>query len=98
MCRTWYGRIDSFLSSLVFTKSKVDSNLYNKVEEGNPVILLLYADNLFVTGKDRLIADTQRKLTTEFKMKNLGMMHYLFLAWRCGRVQIESSLDKGRMQ
>ena len=28
--RTWYNKIDSFLSS--FTKSKVDSNLYYKVE------------------------------------------------------------------
>ena len=26
--KTWYGRIDSFLSSLGFTKSKADSNLY----------------------------------------------------------------------
>jgi len=29
--RTWYGRIDSFQTSLGFTKSKVDSNLYFKV-------------------------------------------------------------------
>ena len=26
--KTWYGRIDGFLSSLVFSKSKEDSNLY----------------------------------------------------------------------
>jgi hypothetical protein len=26
--RPWYGRIDSFLTSFRFTKSKVDSNLY----------------------------------------------------------------------
>ena len=39
--RTWYDRIDSFLSSLGFTKSKADSNLYYKVEDGNLVILLL---------------------------------------------------------
>ena len=26
--RAWYGRIDSFLISLGFTKSKVDPNLY----------------------------------------------------------------------
>ena len=30
-----------------FTKSKADSNLYYKVEEGNPMILLLYVDDLF---------------------------------------------------
>ena len=73
---TWYDRIDRFLTSLGFTKSKEDSNLYYKVEEGNPVILLLYVDDLFVTGEDGLIADTKRKLTVEFEMKDLGMMHY----------------------
>ena len=60
---------------MVFTKSKVDSNFYYKVEEGNPVILLLYVDDLFVTGIDGLIANTKRKLVTEFEMKYLGMMH-----------------------
>ena len=70
--RTWYGRIDSFLSSLGFTKSKVDSNLYYKVEDGNPMMLLLYVDDLFVTGLDGLIADTKRKLVAEFEMKDCG--------------------------
>ena len=32
--RTWYDRIDGFLSSLGFTKSKAYSNLYYKVEKG----------------------------------------------------------------
>ena len=40
------------------------------------MILLLYVDDLFVTGVDGLIADTKRKLTVEFEMKDLGMMHY----------------------
>ena len=74
--RTWYGIIDGFLSSLGFTKSKADSNLYYKVEDGNPVMLLLYVDDLFVTGMDGLIPDTKRKLATKFEMKDLGMMHY----------------------
>ena len=64
------------MTSLGFTKSKVDSNLYYKVEDGNPVILLLYVDDLFVTGLDGLIVDTKRKLAAEFEMKYLGMMHY----------------------
>jgi hypothetical protein len=32
--RAWYGRIDSFLTSLGFTKSKVDSNIYFKEMKG----------------------------------------------------------------
>ena len=69
--RTWYGRIDGFLSILGFTKSKEDSNLYYKVEEGNTVILILYVDDLFVTGMDVLIADMKRKLAAEFEMNDL---------------------------
>ena len=74
--RTWYSRIDNFLTNLGFTKSKVDSNLYYEVEEGHPTILLLYVDDLFVTGEDGLIDDAKRKLAVEFEMKDLGMMHY----------------------
>ena len=40
-------------------------------------MLLLYVDDLFVTGMDELIADTKRKIAAEFEMKDLGMMHYL---------------------
>ena len=82
---------------LGFTKSKADSNLYYKVEGRNPVMLLLYVDVLFVTGMDRLIADTKRKLATEFETKDLGMMHY-FLGMEVCRVQMESSLVKGSIQ
>jgi hypothetical protein len=49
--RTWYGRIDNFLTSLGFTKSKDDSNLYFKVMNYEPIILLLYVDDLFLTGE-----------------------------------------------
>ena len=62
--------------TLGFTKSKADSILYYKVEDGNPVMLLLYVDDLFVTGMDGLISNTKRKLAAEFEMKDLGMMHY----------------------
>ena len=34
--KAWYGCIDSFLMSLGFTKSKVDSNLYFKIMDNEP--------------------------------------------------------------
>ena len=48
--RAWYGRIDSFLMSMGFSKSKDDPNLSYKVVEDVPVILLLYVDDLFLQG------------------------------------------------
>ena len=62
--RAWYGRIDGFLMNLGFTKSKVDSNLYYKVEDDGIVILLLYVDGLFLTGKGILISECKKKLAT----------------------------------
>ena len=62
--------------SLGFTKTKEDSILYFKVEGERPVILLLYVDDLFLTGENELIADAKRRLSTKFEMKDLGMMHY----------------------
>ena len=94
--RTWYGGIDNFLVSLGFTKSKADSNLYYKVEEGNPMMLLLYVYDLFLAGADGMIVDTKRKLAVEFEMKDLGMMHY-FLGMESGRMQMEYPWYKGSM-
>jgi hypothetical protein len=48
--RAWYARIDSYLMSLGFTKSNVDPNLYYKVEDGCPLILVLYVDDCFLQG------------------------------------------------
>jgi hypothetical protein len=74
--RAWYGRMDSFLTSLGFTKSKSDSNLYFKIMDNEPVILLLYVDDLFLTGEENLIVECKQRLAAEFEMKYLGLMHY----------------------
>jgi hypothetical protein len=76
--RAWYGRIDSFLMSLGFTKSKVDPNLYFKIENDGQVILLLYVDDLFLTDEEKLITNCKKKLVAEFEIKDLGPMHYFF--------------------
>ena len=62
--------------SLGFSKSKADSNLYYKVDDDEIMILLLYVDDLFLTGEDKPINGCKKNLTTEFEMKDLGMMHY----------------------
>jgi hypothetical protein len=74
--RTWYGHIDSVLTSLGFTKSKADSNLYFKIMNDEPVILLLYMDDLFLTGEEKFIIECKKRLASEFEMKDLVLMHY----------------------
>ena len=54
-----------------FAKSKADPNLYYKVVEDDPVILLLY-----VIGNEKQIVESKKKLAEEFEIKDLGLMHY----------------------
>jgi hypothetical protein len=68
--------IDGYLMSLGLTKSEAEPKIYHKVVDGDPLILLLYVDDLFLTGEDRLIDQCKRDLASEFEMKDLGLMHY----------------------
>ena len=61
---------------LGFTRSNANPNLYFKVDREMPLILVLYVDDLFLTGADLLIHQCKRELASEFEMKDLGMMHY----------------------
>ena len=61
--RAWYGKIDSFLTSMGFTKSKVD-----------PKMKIM--DDLFLIGNEKQIMDCKKKLAEEFEMKDNGLMHH----------------------
>jgi hypothetical protein len=58
-----------------FQWSEADPNLYFLTGEA-PLILVLYVDDLFLTGDKELIADCKTNLAVEFEMKDLGLMHY----------------------
>ena len=53
--RAWYSRIDSYQREIRFLWSEVDHNLYFLTCEV-PLILVLYVDDLFLTGDERLLA------------------------------------------
>jgi hypothetical protein len=72
----WYTRIDSYFTGLGFTKSEADENLYQIVVEGKILIIVLYVDDLILTGDEQLIHLCKEDLAKEFEMKNLGLLHY----------------------
>jgi hypothetical protein len=61
---------------LGFEKSETDPNLYFIVVGEDPLILLLYVDDIFITGVERLINSCKESLALEFKMTDIGLMHY----------------------
>jgi len=74
--RAWYFRIDTYLQQLGFTKSEADPNLYFIVVGEEPLILVLYVDDLIINNVERLIEGCKRDLASEFEMKDIGLMHY----------------------
>jgi hypothetical protein len=74
--RAWCARIDSYLIRLGFSKSHADPNLYYKVVDNAPAILLLHVNDLFLTGAESLISHCKKELASEFDMKDIGLMHY----------------------
>jgi hypothetical protein len=74
--RAWYAIMDDYQMRLGFSMSHVDPNIYYKVVDNEPVILLLYVDDLFIKGEESLIIQCKKELASKFDMKDLGLMHY----------------------
>eukprot|EP00253_Pinus_taeda_P001547 PITA_01547 len=47
--RAWYARMDAYLLRIAFVKSFANANLYIKIVKNEPVIIILYVDDLFIT-------------------------------------------------
>ena len=95
--RAWYGQIDSYLQKMGFVKSDADPNLYylRVGDEDEPLILVLYVDDLFLIGSSRLVKDYKENLVAKFDMKDLGLMHY-FLGLEVWQQKGEIFLGEGR--
>ena len=81
--RAWYSRIDNYIWEMGFQQSEANHNLYFLTGEV-PLTPVLYVDNLFFIGDERLIGDCKSNLTVEFEMKYIGLMHYFlgFEVWQ----------------
>jgi hypothetical protein len=85
--RAWYEKMDGFLMSLGFNKSVVDPNLYYYIVGDESLILVTYSGSLVVGYK--------QALTSDFEMKDLGMMHY-FLGQEVWQRTDEIFLSQGK--
>jgi hypothetical protein len=59
-----------------FEKSDVDPNLYYIIRGEDMLILILYVDDLFITGVEELIAECKLGLASEFEMSDIGLIQY----------------------
>jgi hypothetical protein len=74
--RAWYTRIHNYFTGLGFKKSEADENLYHIVVEGKLLIIVIYVDDLIMISDEQPIYSCKDDLAKEFKMKDLGLLHY----------------------
>ena len=74
--RAWYTRMHTYLLINRFMNGIIDSNIYIKVLNSEPNIILLYVDDLFITSVEQKLEEFKKMLATEFEMKDLGLVHY----------------------
>jgi hypothetical protein len=75
--RAWYSRIDSFFQNLGLQRSKEDPNLYFSHKNGKHTIILLYVDDIIITGNDdKNIQHLKHHMMTSFRMTDLGNASY----------------------
>lgn len=75
--RAWYSTVDGYLQSAGLRKSTADGNLYYHEVDGLLTILLLYVDDVYITGSnDTHIAYIRAAIQEEFEMSDLGLLKY----------------------
>lgn len=75
--RAWFAKFSSALCQYGFSASPHDSALFIRRSPSGIIILLLYVDDMVITGDDTSgISDLQDYLRRHFDMKSLGQLRY----------------------
>ncbi|XP_072062323.1 uncharacterized protein [Arachis hypogaea] len=105
--RAWFGRFTKSMKAFGYNQSNTDHTLFLKKQHGKITALIVYVDDMVVTGNDPEERKAlQSYLFKEFEMKDLGPLKF-FLGIEVSRsikglkLSVESNqvpVDKGRYQ
>lgn len=75
--RTWFEKFSSYLIEFGFRCSARDPSLFIYTDDKHIMILLLYVDDIALTGNDKVfISNFLDKLSEKFRMKDIGKLSY----------------------
>ena len=78
--RAWYTRLNDFLLSIGFRASKVDTSLFIFSIGADIFYLLVYVDDILLTDSNSLLLQCLiQLLSSEFKLRDLGYVHYFWV-------------------
>ena len=75
--RAWFAKFSSTISHLGYMVSHYDSALFLRRIDKGTILLLLYVDDIIITGDDLSgIQELKDFLSQQFEMKDLGHLSY----------------------
>jgi len=75
--RAWLDKIGQYLVTSGFQTSNVDISLYVKKTDHGIIVIVIYVDDLIITGNnDANIFDLKKLLKQKFGLKDLGELCY----------------------
>ena len=75
--RAWFGRFHSAMIKFGFKQTNSDHTMFVKRQRGKITLLIVYVDDIIVTGDDEdEINSIKKRLATEFEVKDLGLLRY----------------------
>ena len=75
--RAWFEKFSSTIRQLGFKSSNYDYGLFIRQRETSITLLILYVDDMIITGDDITgISELKKSLSQHFEMKDLGRLSY----------------------
>ncbi|CAL8085203.1 unnamed protein product [Prunus armeniaca] len=75
--RACFGRFAASMKKFGYVQSNSDHALFLERHKGKLIALIIYVDDIIVTGDDQMeMQNLQKYLASEFKMKSLGDLKY----------------------
>ncbi|GAU44375.1 hypothetical protein TSUD_243070 [Trifolium subterraneum] len=93
--RAWFEKLSACLISLGFICSKADPSLFIHRYDTNFTLLLVYVDDIILTGNaPSFISHLVKQLHEKFALKDLGQLHYFLgieIKHFCGGITISQT-------
>ena len=74
--RTWYARLDRYLTRLGFIKGTIESNMYLKEINDGFLIIVIFVEDIIFGGNNESSDKFGEEMKNEFEMSMIGEKNF----------------------